>query len=149
MHFNPALLLLILSMLPCAHAVAISCIIRDIKQQNVDGQLEEISSSSLERNWIGYDKHRRKVYITAEIHSQNLNKGADPTPLSLEWVKEVGFADDKPVHLIAKRLGGSGDETNIVPQSSNVGFRVFFWVCEKFAYFSGLCEKFAYLLVVN
>jgi hypothetical protein len=93
-----------------------------IKKSKVDdGQLEQIKKSLLQNHWIGFDELRRTVYITTEVHPQNLDKGANPTAISQEWVREVGTqVVDQPGQIVPKKLGGSGGVDNVFPQGKNV-----------------------------
>ncbi|MCE9341135.1 DNA/RNA non-specific endonuclease, partial [Bacteroides fragilis] len=77
-----------------------------------------------------YTRGLQNEILTAKatITSSDLGTGTRTNKKSIAQVRGLGFDTDDAGHIIAKRLGGSGDVDNVFPQDSHINrgqFRAF------------------------
>lgn len=67
-----------------------------------------------------FDEIARVVHLSAEVHSDCLDKGEDLSPNFVNWLTIQGAPGDRAVQIIDKRLGGLPIRVNFAPISEKV-----------------------------
>jgi hypothetical protein len=111
-------------------------VICGLKDQVEQGQFinQNDSRTSLYEYTSGLDRHRRKIYINAEIRPNSLDKGKSvaniqsyniilgsaPTEEARQKALQDGISGDQPAQFIGQQLGGDGCMRNVFPLNEQV-----------------------------
>lgn len=99
----------------------LSSILKAIERiKDNDVEIVHMDSSPLTEHWVGYGEPSRLVYVSAEIGSEDLTKGTEPSNDAEGCARAYGCGDDRLRYIIPKELGGPGAVYNVFPQYSGV-----------------------------